>query len=90
VEEIMRECVAVAGALGIELPITIERRIDGARRVGRHKTSMLQDLENRRRLELDALVGAVAEIGSIAGVPTPALAHVFALAKLLERGTVAT
>ena len=90
VEEIMRECIAVAGALGIELPITIERRIEGARRVGQHKTSMLQDLENRRRLELDALVGAVAEIGSIVGVPTPALDHVFALAKLLEERTLAT
>jgi 2-dehydropantoate 2-reductase len=84
VEEIMRECVAVAGALRVELPITIERRIEGARRVGHHKTSMLQDLEHRRRLELDALVGAVAEIGSIVGVPTPALDHVFALTKLLE------
>jgi 2-dehydropantoate 2-reductase len=85
VEEIMRECVEIAAALGLTLPITIERRIDGARRVGHHKTSMLQDLENNRRLELDALVGAVAEVGAIVGVPTPALDHVFALTKQLER-----
>ena len=88
VAEIMRECVAVAAALGVTLPISIEQRIDGARRVGHHKTSMLQDLENHRRLELDALVGAVAEIGTIVGVPTPALNHVFALTSLLERKLV--
>jgi 2-dehydropantoate 2-reductase len=87
VEEMMRECSAVCGALGIELPITIEQRIDGARRVGHHRTSMLQDLESGRRLELDALVGAVAEIGSVVGVPTPAIDHVFALTRLLERQT---
>lgn len=87
-EEIMRECVDVAGALGVTMPISIERRIDGARRVGRHKTSMLQDLENHRRLELDALVGTVVEIGTIVGVPTPALDHVFALTKMLERQTL--
>jgi len=87
-EQIMRECVDVAGALGVTMPITIDRRIDGARRVGRHKTSMLQDLENHRRLELDALVGTVVEIGTIVGVPTPALDHVFALTKMLERQTL--
>jgi 2-dehydropantoate 2-reductase len=85
VRQMMSECIAIAAALGLELPITIDRRIAGARAVGRHKTSMLQDLENGRRLELDALVGAVAEIGTIVGVPTPAIDHVYALTKLLER-----
>ncbi len=85
IEEMMRESVAVAGALGVSLPISIEKRIDGARRVGSHKTSMLQDLEHGRRLELDALVGSVVEVGELTRVPTPATSHVYALAKLLDR-----
>ncbi len=84
IREMMEECVAVAGALGIELPISIDKRIDGARRVGDHKTSMLQDVEAGRPLELDVLSGAVVELGARLGVPTPATRHVHALAKRLD------
>ncbi|MFZ1124177.1 MAG: 2-dehydropantoate 2-reductase [Candidatus Baltobacteraceae bacterium] len=87
--EMMEESVAVAGKLGITFDITIAQRIDGARRVGAHKSSMLQDLESRRPLELDALTGVVVELGEKLGVPTPATRHVYALAKLLERGALA-
>ena len=85
----MRETVAVANALGVEIPISIEKRIDGARRVGAHKTSMLQDLEARKPFELDALTGAVVELGRLTGTPTPATAQVYALTKLLEKSALA-
>jgi 2-dehydropantoate 2-reductase len=81
--EMMREIVAVAAAHGVTLPISIEQRIDGARRVGPHKTSMLQDLEAGKPLELDALTGSVLELGELANVATPATRHVYALTKLL-------
>ncbi|GAC1417026.1 MAG: 2-dehydropantoate 2-reductase [Candidatus Velthaea sp.] len=89
VGEMMRESVDVAAALGVAVPMSIEKRIDGARRVGAHKTSMLQDLEARKALELDALIGSIVELGEIANVPTPATRHVYALAKLLERSVLA-
>jgi 2-dehydropantoate 2-reductase len=92
VREMMEETMAVAHALGITFDITIEKRIDGARRVGAHKTSMLQDLEARKPLELDALTGVIVELGEKLGeklgVATPATRHVYALAKLLERSTL--
>jgi len=84
IREMMEECVAVAAALGVELPISIEKRIDGARRVGDHKTSMLQDVDAGRPLELDVLSGAVVELGERLGVPVPATRHVHALAKRLD------
>lgn len=83
VREIMEECAALATALGIELPVSIEKRIDGARRVGEHKTSMLQDVERGRPLELDCMTGAVVELGTILGIPTPATRHVHTLAVML-------
>jgi 2-dehydropantoate 2-reductase len=89
VNAMMREAVAVAETLGIRFAITIEKRIDGARRVGAHKTSTLQDLEARKSLELDALTGAVVELGALTGIPTPATASVYALTKLLERSVLA-
>ena len=85
VREMMEEAVAIATRLGIGFDVTIEKRIDGARRVGAHKTSMLQDLEAGKALELDALTGAVVELGEKLDVPTPATRHVYALAKLLDR-----
>jgi 2-dehydropantoate 2-reductase len=85
----MAEAVAVAKALGVEMPITIEKRIDGARRVGAHKTSMLQDLEARKAFELDALTGAVVELGKLTGTPTPATENVYAMTKLLEKSVLA-
>ncbi len=85
VREMMEESVALAAKLDITFDVTIEKRIDGARRVGAHKTSMLQDLDAGKALELDALTGAVVELGEKLGVATPATRHVYALAKLLDR-----
>lgn len=68
---VMEECAAVAGALGIELPLSIERRLAAAISVGHHKTSMLQDLEAGKQLELDCMTGAVIEIAGLLGVPVP-------------------
>ena len=80
----MAETEAVAGRLGIELPISIEQRMAGAEKVGAHKTSMLQDLEAGRPLEIEAVVGAVVELGERLGVPMPSTRTVYACAKLLD------
>jgi 2-dehydropantoate 2-reductase len=84
VREIMIETEAVAGKLGIEMPISIDQRMAGADKVGAHKTSMLQDLEAGRPLELEAVVGAVIELGDRLGVPMPATRAVYACAKLAD------
>lgn len=76
---IMDEAEAVAKALGVSMPIDMKKRLDGAVGVGEHKTSMLQDFERGRAPELDAIVGAVAELGRIAGVPTPHIDMIYAL-----------
>jgi 2-dehydropantoate 2-reductase len=81
----MREAQAVAEALGVRFKITLEQRIAGAEAVGAHKTSMLQDVEAGRALELDALVGAVIELGRIAGVATPTIVAIHAATALLGR-----
>lgn len=81
----MREAQAVAGKFGIEFRVSLERRIAGAEKVGAHKTSMLQDVEAGKTLEVDALVGSIIEIGKLVGVPTPCIDAVYALAKLLAR-----
>jgi 2-dehydropantoate 2-reductase len=85
IRSIMAETECVAGKLGIEMPITIEQRMAGAQKVGEHKTSMLQDLEAGRPLELDAIAGAVLELGTRLGVEMPHTRAVYACAKLLER-----
>ena len=82
---IMEEGAAVARAAGIELEISVERRIEGASRVGAHRTSMLQDLERGKSLELDSIAGAVVELADRLGVPVPCTRTVYACAKLLER-----
>ena len=84
VRQVMTETEAVAARLGIELPISIEQRMAGAEKVGAHKTSMLQDYEAGRPMELDAVVGAVLELGERLEVPMPATRAVFACAKLLD------
>ena len=81
---IMSETIAVAAKLNIEVPISIEQRMAGAEKVGAHKTSMLQDYEAGRPMELDAIVGAVVELGDRLGVPMPATRAVYACAKLLD------
>jgi 2-dehydropantoate 2-reductase len=84
VREMMKETEAVAQRLGIELPISIDQRIAGAAKVGEHKTSMLQDVEAGRPMELDAVVGAVVELGRRLGIPMPATTAVYACASLLN------
>ncbi len=75
----MLEGQAVGEALGVRFPIDVEKRIDGAAGVGAHKTSMLQDLERGRAMEIDALVTAVQELGRLVEVPTPTIDTVLAL-----------
>ena len=84
-QRMMAEAQAVAEALGVRFRITLEQRLAGAEAVGAHKTSMLQDVENGRALELAALVGAVIELGQVTGRPTPTIDAVHALAALLAR-----
>jgi 2-dehydropantoate 2-reductase len=79
----MREAQAVAGKLGIEFRVTLDKRIAGAEKVGKHKTSMLQDVEAGREPEIDALVGSVVELGRLTDTPTPHIATAYALVKLL-------
>jgi 2-dehydropantoate 2-reductase len=81
----MREAQAVANKLGIEFRVSLEKRINGAEKVGRHKTSMLQDVEAGRAPEIDALVGAVVELARLTDTHTPHIDTVYALVKLLAR-----
>ena len=79
----MLEAAAVAAKAGLELPVTIEQRIEGAAKIGEHKTSMLQDLEKGRPLELEPISGAALEIGDKLGIPMPYTRAVYACTKLL-------
>jgi len=85
VAEMMREAQTIGEALGIRFRIPIEKRIAGGEAVGKHKTSMLQDVEAGRALEADALIGSVIELGRITGIATPHLDTVYALVKLLNK-----
>ena len=80
---VMEEAEAVAKALGIELPISVDQRLDGAAKVGQHKTSMLQDLEAGKPIELESLVGAVLEIGEKLGLQMAHTRDVYASTRLL-------
>ena len=82
----MEEADAVARGLGVETPVSIEQRMAGAQKVGHHKTSMLQDLESGRPMELESIVGAVVELGDKVGIPMPNTRAVYACAKLLASG----
>jgi 2-dehydropantoate 2-reductase len=79
----MREAQAVAHQLGISFRVPLEKRIAGAEKVGKHKTSMLQDVEAGREPEIDALVGSVMELARLTETPTPHIDSVYALVKLL-------
>lgn len=81
----MVEGQTVAEALGVRFPIPVDKRIAGAAAIGAHKTSMLQDLERGRPMEIDALVGAVAELGRLTGVATPTIDMVLALVRARGR-----
>ncbi len=77
----MTEAQTIAEKLGVRFRVDIERRINGAGRVGAHKTSMLQDLERRRPMEIDALVAVIQEMGQLTGTPTPTIDTVLALVR---------
>jgi 2-dehydropantoate 2-reductase len=81
----MAEAQTIAEKLGVKFRVPIEKRIAGAERVGHHKTSMLQDVEARRTLEIDALLGSVVELARLTQTPTPHLDTVYALTKLLGK-----
>jgi 2-dehydropantoate 2-reductase len=85
VAEMMREAQTIGEALGIRFRIPIEKRIAGGEAVGKHNTSMLQDVEAGRALEADALIGSVIELGRITNIATPHLDTVYALVKLLNK-----
>lgn len=84
-ETMMREAQEIAEKLGISFRHTIEKRIAGAEGVGAHKTSMLQDVEAGRALEIEALIGAVLELGQLTKTPAPAIEAVYACVKLLNK-----
>ncbi|MGH8678443.1 MAG: 2-dehydropantoate 2-reductase [Burkholderiales bacterium] len=81
----MAEAEAIAKKLGVTFRVSIERRIAGAEKVGAHKTSMLQDVEHGRPIELEALVGSVVELGALTNTPTPYISAVYACASLLAK-----
>ena len=81
----MTEAQAVAHKLGIEFRVSLDKRIAGAEKVGKHKTSMLKDIEAGRAPEIDALVGSIVELGRLTNTPTPHIDTVYALVKLLSK-----
>jgi 2-dehydropantoate 2-reductase len=83
--DMMLEAQAIAEALGVKFPIDVDRRIDGGAAVGAHRTSMLQDLDAGRPMEIDALVASVQELGALVGVPTPTIDTVLSLVRLRAR-----
>ncbi len=86
--QMMKEAEVIAGKLGVTFKVGIDRRLAGAEKVGEHKTSMLQDLEQGKPLELEALVGAVVELGKLTNTPTPHIDAVYACANLLANNSV--
>jgi 2-dehydropantoate 2-reductase len=80
--DMMLEAQAIAEGLGVKFPIDVDRRIKGGAEVGAHRTSMLQDLEAGRPMEIDALLGSVQELGRLTEVPTPTIDTVLALTVL--------
>ncbi len=89
VRSIMSEVEAVANQLGVEIPISLDQRIAGAEKLGEHKTSMLQDLEADRPMELEPVVGAVVELGERLGIQMPYTRTVYASTKLLATNLAA-
>jgi 2-dehydropantoate 2-reductase len=85
IRRMMVEAQAVAEKLGVKFSVDVDTRIGWAADVGAHKTSMLQDLEKGRQMEIDALVGAVAEMGRLVGVATPTIDVVLQLVRLRAR-----
>ncbi len=81
----MIEAQQIAEKLGVKFPIDVERRIDGGAAVGAHRTSMLQDLDAARPMEINALIGSVQELGRVTDTPTPTIDTVLALIQLRGR-----
>jgi len=81
----MVEAQEIAEKLGVKFPIDVDRRIEGGAAVGAHRTSMLQDLDMGRPMEIDALVGSVQELGRVTGTPTPTIDTVLSLVQLRAR-----
>jgi 2-dehydropantoate 2-reductase len=84
---IFAECAAVAARLGITFPVSLDRRLEAGLAVGAHKTSMLQDLEAGKRLELDCMTGAIVELATYLDIEVPHTRTVHACAKLLDQLT---
>ncbi|HEY3715067.1 MAG TPA: 2-dehydropantoate 2-reductase [Jatrophihabitantaceae bacterium] len=85
VEQMMEETLDIAARVGSTPTISVEKRLDGAEKVGHHKTSMLQDLEAGKQLELDAIMAGVVEMADITGASAPTLRTVYAATDLLAR-----
>jgi 2-dehydropantoate 2-reductase len=85
IRQMMVEAQTVAEKLGVKFPVDVDTRIGWAADVGSHKTSMLQDLERGRPMEIDALVASVSELGRLVGVPTPTIDVVLSLVRLRAR-----
>lgn len=85
IRTVMIETESVARSIGVTMPISIEQRLTGAGRVGAHRTSMLQDYDAGRPLELDQVVGAVIELGDRLGIAVPATQAVYACVRMLDR-----
>lgn len=85
IRAMMVEAQEIGEKLGVKFPVDVDKRIDGAQAVGAHKTSMLQDLERGRPMEIDALVGAVAEMGRLTETATPTIDAILALVKMRAR-----
>ena len=83
--QMMTEAQQIAEKLGASFRVSLERRIEGAEGVGKHKTSMLQDLEVGKALEIDGMLGVVIELGEQTGIDTPAMNTVYALVSLLNK-----
>ncbi len=84
-EMMMTEAQTIANKLGVTFRVPLEKRIAGAERVGKHKTSMLQDVEAGKAIEADALLGSVVELGRLTETPTPYMNAVYACVKLLAK-----
>ena len=85
ISQVMTEAQLVGESLGVKFAVDVDKRIDGAREVGEHKTSMLQDLELGRQMEIDALIASVQELARLVGVSTPTIDSVLSLVKLKAR-----
>jgi 2-dehydropantoate 2-reductase len=85
----MSEAQRVGERLGVQFKVSIDKRIGGAQAIGAHKTSMLQDIEAGKALELEALLGSVIELARVVEVDTPVLRAVYALTRMLERQVLA-